>query len=280
MVSMLRYIDDELKHYTGYLTGKSIYCPYQDHFNSDFVRYFVARFTQLRLKNIIVTNDDAEPYIGIIRDPCGHESVYDYELLECDLSAIFMDGRNIFEALKSGSVFDDECIDIIRQDNIVVTMIDDDKFIDVVSLLVDCGKKFIVLGMLKNYMDRTTLKLISDDELSFGYTRPRFMKFGVNTKYYGTLAWFTNMRDKTYSDRFQPTMKYNPVVHLKYDNLDAINVKCLREFPKDYTGMAGVPYDVLRYYDNDRFRIIRKLGKESATINGKFIPGRVLIKIL
>ena len=50
--------------------------------------------------------------------------------------------------------------------------------------------------------------------------------------------------------------KYNPLDYPKYDNYDAIEVSKVKDIPKDYYGVMGVPITFLDKFNPEQFEIL------------------------
>ena len=50
--------------------------------------------------------------------------------------------------------------------------------------------------------------------------------------------------------------KYNPLNYPKYDNYDAIEVSKVKDIPKDYDGVMGVPITFLNKFNPEQFEIL------------------------
>ena len=89
--------------------------------------------------------------------------------------------------------------------------------------------------------------------------------------------------------------KYNPLDYPKYDNYDAIEVSKVKDIPKDYYGVMGVPITFLDKFNPEQFEILGMsasagynpkivgidfLGKKDARpiINNKNTYARIFIK--
>ena len=92
--------------------------------------------------------------------------------------------------------------------------------------------------------------------------------------------------------RFNKKVQKSAVCYQKYDNYDAIEVPFTEAIPSDYDGVMGVPISFLDKYNPDQFEIVGwsrhnnynmdggywKGGKNDATINGRDVYRRILIK--
>ena len=68
--------------------------------------------------------------------------------------------------------------------------------------------------------------------------------------------WYTNLDVSYRHDLKILTEEYDPDIHLRYTNLDGIDVAKSREIPYDYPGLMGVPASFLSEFNPDQFEII------------------------
>jgi ribosome-binding ATPase YchF (GTP1/OBG family) len=57
-------IEKELKHYKEHFKGKVFLCNCDDPFESNFFKYFAAKFNELKLKKLITTSYVKSPIVG------------------------------------------------------------------------------------------------------------------------------------------------------------------------------------------------------------------------
>jgi len=118
-----------------------------------------------------------------------------------------------------------------------------------------------------------------------------------------SVRWFTNLdhhrRHEVLSlltmaenRRFNKKVRNSPVCYKRYDNYDAIEVSFVDAIPSDYSGIMGVPVSFLDKYNPEQFEIVGlsrhdnqnmdggcwKGGQKDATLNGKQVYRRILIK--
>lgn len=102
--------------------------------------------------------------------------------------------------------------------------------------------------------------------------------------------WFTNLPIKKRKEDLILTKTYNPIDYPKYDNYDAINVDKVKDIPKDYYGVMGVPVSFMDKYSPNQFEIVgwtikrmcnvefKDLGTSNPMICGKSKYKRLFIK--
>ena len=202
-----------------------------------------------------------------------------------------------------------ECINLLKQADIVVTNPPFSLFREYVSQLIEYDKKFLVIGNINAITYKEIFKLIKENKAWLGVNMGRGISgFIVPSSYelYGTEAridetgnriistnnclWLTNLDTAKRHEDIILYKKYNSEEYPKYDNYDAINVDKTKDIPMDYEGVMGVPITFLHKYNPDQFEILgcsydygRPEGwssniKMSGTINGVNVYKRLLIR--
>ena len=289
----LQDIEVELRHYKDQLKGKKIFCNCDDPYESNFFKYFAMNFDFLGLKQLVATC-----YIG---SPISNKelSLYDYESFEnkttkvphkivineaidenkdgaFDLqdivASLMKNKKNTLTRLKGDGDFrSDECIEILKNSDVVVTNPPFSLFREFVTLLTSLEKDFIVIGNTNALTYKEVFKLIKENKMRTGYTNfnvgmyfyvpdayREFHKIQGNKKMVrvSTSCWYTTMRVKKHNEFITLYKKYSPDKYPKYDNFDAINVDKYYEIPYDYNGVVGVPITFLDKYNPDQFEIL------------------------
>lgn len=94
---------------------------------------------------------------------------------------------------------------------------------------------------------------------------------------FGNITWLTNL-NKPDNPPLPLKITYNPLIHLKADNYDCINVDKLVDIPYDYYGVMAVPITYLKKHCQKQFKI---LGTTSKGIQGiKLLPPYKNCKVL
>ena len=70
------------------------------------------------------------------------------------------------------------------------------------------------------------------------------------------MVWYTNLDVKKRYEFLTLTEKYDSVKYPKFDNYDAINVDKVKDIPKDYYGVMGVPITFFIKYNTEQFEIV------------------------
>jgi hypothetical protein len=294
--TQLTDIEKELKHYKDQFKDKIVYCNADDPFESNFFKYFAANFNLLGLKKLIATSYAGSPIVG------NQLSVFDIEGIKSedkkepmkieinevkdfnkdgainisDVEYLLKHDANSVQTLKgSGDFRSHECIEILKQADIIVTNPPFSLFREFISQLDEYNKLFIIIGNVNAITYRETFKLINENRLWLGASiHSGDREFGVPDDYPLTAAgsridengkkfirvkgvrWFTNL---DYKERHEDLILYKPFKpeeYPKYENFNAINVDKTKDIPADYDGYIGVPITFLDKYNPDQFEII------------------------
>jgi hypothetical protein len=308
-------IQNELKHYKDQFKNKIVYCNCDDPFESNFFKHFASAFNDLKLKKLIATSYANSPIIGgqlplfKIKGSKGKQPLK-IEITEVpdinkdgaidieDVKKLLEHNKKYTTPLKEGGDFrSKECVELLKQADIVVTNPPFSLFREYVAQLVEHNKKFLIIGSLNAITYKEIFKLIKENKLWMGYgfsggnayfqtPYPREFAKGVYDEKTGlvkfrNVAWFTNLELEKRHQDIDLYKKYSPENYPRYDNYDAINVDKTRDIPMDYTGAIGVPISFLDKYNPDQFEIIKfRKGDDDKDliINGRCPFFRILIK--
>lgn len=280
--TQLTDIEKELQYYTEHLENKTIYCNCDDYRFSNFVKYFKDNFNTLKLKHLTATNYDLGN--GAFK--------YDYDGTE----------EIITNLTEDGDFRSDECIEFLKEADVVVTNPPFSLFREYVKQLMDYEKKFLIIGNVNAVTFKEIFPYIKNNELWLGvsiHSGDREFKVpesypleaagyrvddkGIKYIRVKGVRWFTNIDNKK---RNTPLDLYKTYIghedeYPKYDNYDAINVDKTSDIPMDYDGVMGVPITFLDKYCKEQFEIVN-FGKGNdgkyLSINGKYTYVRILIK--
>ena len=285
--TLMEDIEKELRFYTKSFEGKVVYCNCDDYQQSNFYKYFYYNFHYLKLKKLICT--------GYKADNNGLYAIYD--------GVTEVTGK-----LKGNGDFrSEECIEYLKQADVVVTNPPFSLFRQYVKQLMDYDKKFIIIGNQNAITYKEIFQLIKDNKIWLGTISNKTMEFNIpmsyekwsriedNKKYakLGSISWFTNVPYVYERKPLILTKSYydNTSAYPKYDNYDAINVDKTCDIPMDYDGVMGVPITFLDKYCPTQFEIIGLMsgakdsslingndGRAKFYINGKGVYARILIK--
>ena len=222
-----------------------------------------------------------------------------------DVEYLLKHDKNVASPLENDGDFrSSECIELLKQADIVVTNPPFSLFREYVAQLIDYNKKFLILGDQNAITYKETFAYIKDNKLWLGYDNGGTKWFQVpddyeiqtesrkkienGIKYFsmGRIMWFTNLDTTKRYEELTLYKKYSAEKFPKYDNYDAINVDKVSDIPRDYDGVMGVPITFVDKYNPQQFQIIGidryvadnpNYGKRFQ-INGKEIYARILVK--
>ena len=206
-----------------------------------------------------------------------------------------------------------ECVELLKQADIVVTNPPFSLFREYVAQLFEYDKKFLIIGNMNAITYKEIFPKIKENKMWLGVTgfnqgmfffvpddfihakTYKFEKKGPDGRKINRVAgvcWFANI---DHGKRHQPlelmsmeqNKKFNNSIiksefaYKKYDNYDAIEVPLVQSIPNDYDGAMGVPITFLDKYNPDQFEIIKfRHGNDGKdlVIEGKTPYFRMLIK--
>ena len=240
-------IERELGHYKEHFKDKVIFCNCDDPEESNFFNYFCLNFEFLGLKKLITTHFETE------------KPSYKLEIVK----DINKDGKiNCVDTIKiplkqNGDFRSPECIEILKEADIVITNPPFSLFREYVAQLMEYNKKFLIIGNINSISYKECFEIIKKNKMWLGYNCVRHFKRPNGTMYETARAfWFTNLDIKKRHEEFILYKKYNPEEYTKYENYDAININIAKNIPLDYKGAMGVPITFLDKHNPEQFEII------------------------
>ncbi len=304
--TQLSDIEKEMRHYKKHFKNKVVLCNCDDPRVSNFFHYFSYNFEQLGLKKLIATCYKNQN-MDLFSENKSEQAIY----LEYDGDK---NGDNIpnpeeigIKPLKGDGDFRSiECIELLKQADIVVTNPPFSLFREYVSQLVEYDKKFIIVGNQNAITYKEIFSLIRENKLWLGFGFNRNMAHFVNKHYvdYASdldhkegmirvsgVVWYTNIDISKRHEEMILFKTYNEEEYPKFDNYNAINVDKTKEIPMDYAGAMGVPITFLDKYNPEQFELLgctysygEPIGYHiegkgfNPSINGKEIYKRLFIK--
>ena len=319
--TQLSDIENELRHYKQHFKGKTVFCNCDDPYESNFFKYFAINFNHLGLKKLICTcyasspvvytqlsffgddkvvgsePSDRKPYkieITEVKDLNGDGAV---DLTDVELLLNSVDGQPTL-LNGNGDFRSEECIELMKQADIVVTNPPFSLFREYVAQLIEYDKKFIIIGNQNAITYKEIFPLLKENKMWIGYkfgdmaftvpdyyeareTRFWVDETGQKWRSLGNVCWFTNLDIQKRHENLILYKTYNPDEYPHYDNCNGIEVKKVAEIPCDYKGLMGVPITFLDKYNPEQFEIVRfRKGDDGRdlSINGKCPYFRILIK--
>ena len=262
----LEDIERELAHYKEHFKGKTVLCNCDDPRISNFFHYFSYQFERLGLKRLITTcyksqerdlfsqnNSERAIWLEYTGDKNGNR-VPDPE----EIGIRYLNGDGDFRS--------EECIELLKQADIVVTNPPFSLFREYVAQLVKYDKKFLIIGNQNAIKYKEIFPLFMENKIWLGYDCAHFI-----TNYEDVasdadhregmirvsgVTWFTNLDIPKLHEEMILWRKYVPDEYPRYDNFDAIEVSQTSAIPCDYDGVIGVPITFMYKYNPDQFEIV------------------------
>lgn len=269
--TQLTDIANELKHYKKHFRGKTVLCNCDDPRVSNFFHYFAYKFDDLGLKRLITTcykNQQAD----LFSQNKSEKAIYlIYEGDKKGNHVPDVEDIGIHQLNGDGDFRSSECIELLKQADIVVTNPPFSLFREYVAQLVKYDKKFLIIGNQNAITYKEIFPLIKDNKMWLGYGFKGGAAHFVNTHYedYATagnhkegmirvsgVVWYTNLEIEKRHENLILVSNYSPEEYPHYDNYDAINVNKTADIPCDYEGIMGVPITFLDKYNPEQFEII------------------------
>lgn len=282
-------IQAELNHYEEHFKNKTVLCNCDDPFESNFCKFFLRNFNYLGLKRLICTSYGSSPIVGqqlSIFDEdnekviCGNGYVMDIKevpmangrgVSDADIYSLLASKKRGVKKLKGDGDFrSEECIEYLKQADIVVTNPPFSLFREYVAQLIEYEKKFLIIGNQNAIGYREIFPLIKTNKLwlgngfrgNVGFFESPYQDYAVSSQHKEGLIrvsgvmWFTNLDLQKRHEIMILYRKYNIDEYLKYENFDAINIDKTSDIPKDYAGVMGVPLTFMDKYNPEQFEII------------------------
>ncbi|MFA6171694.1 MAG: adenine-specific methyltransferase EcoRI family protein [Patescibacteria group bacterium] len=296
--------------------GKAVYCNCDDPYESNFFRYFVLNFNKLGLKQLITTSYKPSPVANTqlelfgdnksLPKSKGRPKITANKFIINEVHDLDGDGefnlKDVAKQLKAnkhnewtplnedGDFRSPECVELLKQSDIVVTNPPFSLFREYVKQLFEYNKKFVIIGNMNAITYKEVFPKIKENKMWLGATgngsdmvfavpngfeiaesdRLKAARLGYVGNYtrLGNSCWFTRL-DHGRRHRALPLMtmeenlKYSRHKEIKgkkaydkYDNYNAIEVPFTDAIPSDYDGVMGVPISFLDKYNPEQFEIL------------------------
>ena len=266
-------INAELKHYKAHFKGKTVLCNCDDPRVSNFFHYFSYNFEHLGLKKLITTCYKSQERDLFSQNDSEHAIYLEYTGNKTGGRVPKPEEIGIKHLKGDGDFRSPECIELLKQADIVVTNPPFSLFREYVAQLVEYEKKFLIIGSLNALTYKEIFPLIMQNKIWLGYgfnsgnayfRIPSEYKdfsngvYDANTQLvkFRNCHWFTNLDHQKRHEKLILYKKYTPEDYPKYDNYDAINVDKVADIPCDYDGVMGVPITFLDKYNPEQFEIV------------------------
>lgn len=294
--TQLADIEVELKHYKKHFKGKTVFCNCDDPYESNFFKYFAMNFNYLGLKKLIATCYNNSPVSGeqlsifdiITSNDDQKKHAYKIEITEVidtngdgsldlsDVEYLLRNKKNFLTPLEGDGDFRSaECIELLKEADIVCTNPPFSLFREFVAQLVKYKKQFLIIGNVNSLSCKEIFPLIKNNEIWMGYSiHSGDREFRVPDDYPLEAAgyridengrkyirvkgvrWYTNLDYVERHTDIDLWKKYTPEEYPAYVNYDAINVNTTADIPFDYYGKIGVPITFMDKYNPDQFEVV------------------------
>ncbi len=252
-------IENELKHYRKYFADKVIFCNCDDPEYSHFWKYFNINFEVLKIRKLVATHYETE------------KSSYKLEMYK-DEKGVHTDIKTLKE---NGDFRSPECVELLKQSDIVVTNPPFSLFREYIAQLMEYDKKFIIIGSKNAITYKEFFPLLKENKVWIGYTNVHEFKTEIDgeekVQKFGNIGWYTNLDIDKRHENMILYKDYIPEEYPKYDNYDAIEVSKVAKIPVDYDGVMGVPMTFMDKYNPEQFEIIDADFNVAGTV---FIDGK------
>lgn len=330
--TQLSDIENELRHYKEHFKDKTVLCNCDDPYESNFFKYFAINFNHLGLKKLICTCYAGSPVVYTQLSFFGEEEVVGkpqtdkkpYKIVITEVKDLNGDGAvdltDVELLLKSangkptllkgdGDFRSEECIDLLKQADIVVTNPPFSLFREYVAQLIEYDKKFIIIGNQNAITYKEIFPLLKNNKMWLGFGFKRNCAHFINKHYQDVatdadhregmirvsgVVWYTNLDIDKRHEKMILYKNYSPEEYPYYENYNAIEVGKTADIPCDFDGIMGVPITFMDKYNPDQFEIVWTTDRggdgqledikkqhtryDAPVVNGKGMYKRILIR--
>jgi hypothetical protein len=232
-------IEIELPHYREHFRGRTVYCNCDCPETSNFWRFFAAHFEDYGLKRLIATFKGPNAYQSEMRFSGG-----------CII-------KTRHQLLQGGDFQSPECVQYLRQADIIVTNPPFSLWREYLSLLITHQKDFLIIGPMHAITYKTVFPMLQGGKLWLGNSAVQvFQTPGGDFCKFGNVFWYTNLDYPRRHILLPLSCRYSPELYPRYVNYDAIEVGKVALLPGDYDGAMGVPVSFLRRHCPAQFEIL------------------------
>ena len=250
-------VEREVSKYKQYFENKIVYCNC-DSEESAFWKVFHKHFLEYKLKKLIATCIHSNQKITYSGGNDKNTSEYTKE------------------KINDGSFSSEDCKEILRVTDIVVTNPPFSLWREFFKLLVKNNKQFLVIGNINAVSYNDVFECIQKNIVWTGYDFNKTYNFYLpdNFEEYSEIkenkkiakvsgiTWYTNLPVVKHEEYVQTNCTYNPEKYPKYVNYDAIEVSKAKDIPMDYKETMGVPISFLGKLNTKQFQLIGHSGKD------------------
>ncbi len=250
-------IERELRHYRKHFRNKVVYCNCDDPYVSVFFEYFAKNFEFLGLKKLITTCYKSKQ-MNLFSQNDSEQAIKLEYTGGAPNSLPTPDDIGVTNLKGDGDFRSEECIEILKKADIVVTNPPFSLFCEYVAQLAALKRKFIIIGHQNAITYKDIFTLVKENKMWLGFGFKRNMAHFIAPHYEDTasdadhreglirvsgVVWYTNLDHNKRHEEMIFVKRYqgNEVAYPQYDNYDAIEVSKTQNIPLDYEGIMGVP---------------------------------------
>ena len=275
----LHDVEQELKYYKSHFRNKIVYCNCDDPTLSSFWRYFYRSFGYLGLKRLISThyNMDGSSSYALIYEG-GHDS--DNDTFDVGVKRVSLKGDGDFRS--------PECIEYLKQSDIVVTNPMFSLFREYVVTLMKYHKQFLIWGnqnaitykeffpllmnrqvWIGNLANKTCVFRIPDDYKKWDKKETEKRHDGHHYAKVPAITTFTNMSLNKTTDQVTIWKHFDQSEYPAYDNYAAFEVSKVADIPLDKEITAKIDADNLAGWQNTYGDDLTVLGQDGDKLEVK-----------
>lgn len=147
--TQLKDIEKELENYKNFFKNKTIYCNCDNPKFSNFFKYFFDNFKDLQLKELIVSYKEKEQGFYLIHNKSNNK-------------------LKLKKLKENGDFRSEECINLLKKADIVITNPPFSLFKDFVDLLLKEKKYFLIIGNSNALSFKKILENIMTNKIRLG----------------------------------------------------------------------------------------------------------------
>ena len=228
-------IEKELSHYKEHFKDKTVLCNCDDPRISNFFKYFALKFDELGLNRLISTcykNQDIDLFT---QNDCEKAVWLDYYGNPNDPTNTDFSTVEVKELKGDGDFRSEECIELLKQADVVVTNPPFSLFREYVEVLNRYDKKFLIIGNQNAITYKEIFRLLKENKVWLGYKagdmafkvpdyyEPRATRYwqdetGQKWRSLGNICWFTNLDIAKRHEDLVLYKTYSETEYPKYDN--------------------------------------------------------------
>lgn len=166
--TQLADIEKELKYYKDQFKDKIVLCNCDDPLTSNFFKYFALNFNMLYLKKLIATCYE-DSMVDLLKPQKQNKATY-IEFYGVPNDRVDFNKLDIKFLKGNGDFRSEECIEFLKEADIVVTNPPFSLFREFVLQLIHYNKQFLILGIANNISYNDIFPLIKNNKMWPGIT--------------------------------------------------------------------------------------------------------------